>query len=509
MAALCVFAMFHSIYFSSSDLYSSLLYPYLRHSKTITSKMSIEELLSRLSNLDVDTPDEPYHVLNFQYPAEELLPEDVPPHLVPPRNMASRNQPPDGPRLLGMTDFSIYSMISSMSNPEPIRGVREHERLLSAVGELSRVQGTSVLKIVQYLDTQSERGEIFCRVRLETTTSSGFQIVRSFELNIREMNALRDHLYDYQGLRLLEHLIFCESDRAWYHVQANLRSIPMWEYEENWIEWWATDLDKDFGKTFRNQFVYLRPQQGSDSREVIELGTRCGHSVTVDRVAFESITLEDCISANCQRCGKPILDDDTREDLKTRYDTEKAVEFIKKNELWIRLDHDIVDGEFAFAADEVLAALELSLRSFTPPRLACPPGFSFGDYPATKAILENFRVNFEDSEDILRTTGKDLARRLYQTAMNTTIGSSTVPIGQVVRRPRFKEDLEFWLRRAVNLANASCNKKAEEESLLEAMSELNLQGASVGSIERLLVGMGIGESEQETEEQESGEGDVI
>ena len=81
-------------------------------------------------------------------------------------------------------------------------------------------------------------------------------------------------------------------------------------------------------------------------------------------------------------------------------------------------------------------------------------------------------------------------------------------LAREARRPLFADYLKFWLRRAVNLAFASHKQtqqsaaeeqspesmgteKAEPGSLIEALTGMSLQGASVSSISAMLAKLGV------------------
>ncbi|KAF2167156.1 hypothetical protein M409DRAFT_22585 [Zasmidium cellare ATCC 36951] len=461
--------------------------------------MSVDELLSRFSSLEMEASAETYHILSLHYLARELLPSDTECYMCGPRNVCQRNRPPADPRLLGMLDYSFNTMISTSTRQEPICGQREHEKLLAAVADLSQFPGESVLKIASYFDDR----EFLCvvyRFRLQSATVNKFESTREFELNTNEMNALRSHWTEHPWTRLVDHLISRESDRAYYHVQEGVSPWEAYREEEEWLEqpWreqWAVRQIPDVIEAFRSNLFHADTEEKLKAVGVAELHTHCDHSITITRDAMEVLTPESCLAAKCPSCGKAIMTDYVVNEIRVSQESEKAVAFKKENKLWIRLDHRIVDGEFSFDADEIFTALEMSLRSLTPPKMACLPGYSFGDYRATKAVLEGFRDHFEDSDDVFEVTGIELAEHLYRTAMETKIGSSTIPLGQAVRRPRFKEDLEVWLRRAVNLAIASCRRKLEasmdEESMLKAMGGFDLGGGSVESIGAMFMRMGI------------------
>lgn len=455
--------------------------------------MSIDQLVARFSNPDIETPNDPYHILNFQYPAVNLLPPGEAFYVDPPQNIPLRDKPPRNPKLLGMLDVNSYTMIPTASNPEPARGSKPHEELMTAVGRLSFYSGTSSLKIVSWWDESYNVEAVAYRFRLDHQMNEEWHVGREFFLSSKDMCALLAHAGEYQWIRLVKHLTSRESDRAYYHVLSNMRSVEsQWEDPNFWFEDWGARSHVRVAEVFRSKFVY-KSRKWVNTVEAAEVEMKCGHIATVPRALFDNPTVEACFAAKCQWCFKPILDERDAEQYMIREETRMTAEFLKENQLWVKLDHEIEDGKFSFDAHELFTALEMSLRSLSPPRGACPPGFSFGAYPATKAILKAFRSDFENSEDAFEATGKLLIFHLYQKAVRTKLGSSEVPLGQAVRRPGFDEELNFWLRRAVNLTIASCKVKSQEseDSILQAMGAMNLQGATVGSIGELFEKMGI------------------
>ncbi|KAK4493785.1 hypothetical protein PRZ48_014970 [Zasmidium cellare] len=456
--------------------------------------MSLDQLMNRLDCRNTDTRQNPYHILHYQFPAPELLPPGAKLHLEPPRFVAQRNRPPiSDPLALGMLDTAFYTMIPTASDPTIVRGQGKSQELLTAVEALSHFPGTSLLKISAHLNDTNGQQNIGYRFRLESETNNGFKVTKDFELDSIEMGRLREAPPEHRWVGLIDHLINRETDRAYMHVRSNMDiHHPGVSLDQMHAMGFGVDKKLDVVEVFKNSLVQLKSD--TNNRQ-IELGTRCGHSLTIDRVAFENIADEDCFSATCPQCKTSIIDDDTLAKVKVSQASEEVAVFRKNTYLWTRLDHEIPPGEFNFKAEELWPALEMSYQSLSPPALACLPVFSFGFYPATKAILKTFRSKWQDSLVDSDMFARELADSLFGIAMDTKMGSSEEPLWDAVYRPHFERDLRFWLRRAVNLSIASSRWRvegpAEEDSLIEAMEGLNLQGASVASIGAMFEKLGL------------------
>lgn len=434
---------------------------------------STTELISLLSSTRIEDSvesrllSEPQrHVLSFQYPACEHLPEGSQLRLEPPTTVTQRPEPSIVPEDEGVydTDFFVTVPIRPR-NPFALTEFGDQiQALIAAVDSLSCNSGTSEMEVVSF--RPAETAETHWRVVLKTASS-----VQGFVLEPSQWEQLIDS-YTHEWIRLLHHLVHRASLRAVYHVRELLFASYGAEAAEAEEALWPTQWDSATPRGVTELFnARLRDatggvsllQPGGDTTVLARLP--CGHSTLLRKIQIDSLTDEGRVAFGCPECGKSVLQQADYRELIWRNERDRHQKFVSETQAWQGLEHPPESrDEGLYPAEAVFQAISAVLGSMRQPMLVSPPELSFLHFPETRKVVMEFERTLTGSTQMMTITPARLFDALIGLALGTkadedgqqTLADCTLP-------PTWMDSLELWLTRTVNfLDERACFWKDRE-----------------------------------------------
>jgi hypothetical protein len=222
------------------------------------------DLANYLQSLGLQENRLDYHELTVEYPVLELiLPEaGISPCLRPPQNIEFREQPDESKYHLPQTgmDFTIRLPLAYAqpnlfsSNPASIS---------TAIQSLSTSPGHSILQIASY-SSRSDGESLIFRLVTENPVNGQYTITTENDLSSLEWEAERSAPNAQKWTRLAHDLINRASDRAYFHVQDELRLYSWYLKSIKTERWgWAREFGSVAGSGLvscgHSQAIGLRP----------------------------------------------------------------------------------------------------------------------------------------------------------------------------------------------------------------------------------------------------------
>jgi len=449
------------------------------------------DLLLRLENIHLKASNSTAppigHILTFEYPATQLLPENARLLLFTPSKVRHRCRPDPSstPADLAAEFFAVLRPRKSAEGDGVGMVVPEIEHKISkslatAIEGMRNSPGTSLLSIASF---HSEEGLTF-RIKLDCKThgrSGAHTLVQTWELDSAGWINLIYHAGAEDWIYLIRDLVYRESERACNAVRNRLlqndgQAASVVD-DDSQYEWqWNCDPALTASDIFFQNLTPLTPEDGEALYD--DLGDRwltlilpCGHSIHVRKIKILAMGDEECTTYQCPTCSSRVLTakDDKRAvvDVSDYRDLESHKE---SNHLWRSLDKDhwlgVSEEMYTFTHKEIHETLGLAQWSLIGPRLFCPRALTAAGlyWDELVAISDNFAAMFADgSERSEPMSPRALIELLCKAALSTDSGRGG-PVGEVQMPPDWETWLLCWIVRTVGfLCERGCGVGSAED----------------------------------------------
>ncbi|KAK4620061.1 hypothetical protein CLAFUW4_11511 [Fulvia fulva] len=422
--------------------------------------MSLDQIFSRLSNLNCNGSEQQHHVLKLEFPIGSLLPDGSHLYLEPPKDVTHRCEPPEDRRVSGILDLD-FPVVLTPHTIAPTAGTAPHQVLLDAVVDLPRLGGLSVLSVASYFDEATS--EVVYLYRLTTTTVSGFSSSRYFKLDSNESCMLFGLAPMHDWVSLLQHLVSRSSELAYYHVRKQLTDqygiASAFEEERRWETVWSESQRFNLRDAFHSRVKSVFPDSATGERNALRLQLPCGHVMHTSTSILGQMYYEEYSTIACPHCEAPVLQ------YRVLYEVEVAVESLerhkrqRKNAHWISLDHVPSVHTRNFEGKSLATAIRAALGSFMVSDLVAPPSLCFAATAYTQSIMQHFESFLSDESVWMNQRSEILVDYLIQDALETVSDANGRPLSITFVSPAFVKFLYAWLCRAVNfLCDRECNE---------------------------------------------------
>lgn len=448
------------------------------------------DLISRLNNIklsvapqETETASNPQdgHVLSLEFPAVDLLPENVHPHIERPANLEHRRQP-DPNSLQPDLGSEFFAVLKPQTRRTASLASTHHgcNAVIGAIESLKDIRGSSVLRVVTFknnadLESLGYRFELRTNLRRPFGDTSSSQQI---ELNQEASSSLLSYADNEPWIYLLRDLMTRASELAFFEVRARLlNAYPDAALEEyQWESAWYSEPPRCAEQLF---WDHLDPASAEDKNAMYAMGDRsfqaeipCGRLIHVRKVDVVKMTREACLAARCQTCSERVIQRSDQKELLLHEECWRVEEFRARNVVWRKLDKEFwlsVTDVYAFDSRTIVEVLDLALNSFNGPRLICPPSLAPVNLysPETTMIMQHFGGVYGQRNVEIHISPSDLFESLYGLAMSTETGFGI--IAKVRMPPDWDQFLIRWLIRAVTfLIERRCtNNEDGHESLHE------------------------------------------
>jgi hypothetical protein len=393
--------------------------------------------LQRIS-LEHSTPAR-HHILHLTYPALHLLPEGAWLYLDPPTDCCYREAPQLGTYHLTPDNLSFFHRFPV--NPM----VRFLPRLeiasdLLAINTLAAAAGQSHLECVSFFDAF---GEVQHIVRLTVTwaheddaSNATHYTYQLSDVELRGTFALNAAHNAHPWLDLLFNLVYRCSDRAYLHVQEQLRLqdlTTMLQQEFMWSGVWNTAPNIP-GHELLMTRLECQLEDGSKvalseldaenlaahAGQMLNILLPCGHSQMYMYALLRAMPDHKCLEASCRKCSQPVLGPGDVIALANRLNRTERYRFYWEEAELVALDAPVlVTGRGIEASvDEVCDALEGMLNGLEVPSSATPIALSLVGMPETQAVLRALQQELRSAGSIVQATPAKLLNGLESEAMN-------------------------------------------------------------------------------------------
>lgn len=341
--------------------------------------------------------DESCHLLSFKYPACKLLPPTArAPTLHEPEDVDLRNHPTLDFQLLDVFSTKFHVQLPRGNTFQRVGRLDHYDSLTAAIQNLSTLAGESTLKFVVSFDWDQQRVThrylLKSRVGLET-------FKQSFELNEEQQDRLLGLASTHPWVRVVQHLLYRESDMAYYHVmQRMLKAYPNADLEleeDDWESFWGSAEAKTPGEVLRNRLATCNPDLDFSGAAVLLKNVKfpCGHSLPLLNLAnLHSMSVTDVLTSKCH-CNAEILTNADKGEITTTHEMHVIrPRFLAQNRLWRDLDRSIhADSRVKFNNEMLLTALRAALDSLKPPRSILPRIMSLTHSRDAEIILRRLK----------------------------------------------------------------------------------------------------------------------
>ncbi|KXS93612.1 hypothetical protein AC578_7807 [Pseudocercospora eumusae] len=402
------------------------------------------------------------HVLNFYYPACELMPTEAQfPILEVPKDVAYRDQPPRDYQSRDVFSTTFYVLLPLESRQQRPTSPNSQTGLITAIDNLCTVQGSSSLRFVAAFDASKEA--VVWRYLL-TYHDDSMDFKQRFELTSVQQAVLLRLAGTYPWIRMLEHLIYRECDMAFYHVMENLQvAYPDVDLEAEVLDWdteWASAPQITPGEVLRNRLAASNGFVDLSDEDVVKAVLPCGHILPIKLANLKTMSAAECLDSKCY-CGAEILTDQDMREIAINHEIDvRRSDFIKQNRLWKELDVRInKQGHITFTHSTLLLALGASLESLKAPKSVIPQSMCFAhSFEATRLVAQ-FKSRFNAPNQPETTTVRDLLKFLLDEARSALGGDE----GLELLPPGIRSFVVQWTKRAVNFLDlCRCDRSGKD-----------------------------------------------
>ncbi|EME88451.1 uncharacterized protein MYCFIDRAFT_83918 [Pseudocercospora fijiensis CIRAD86] len=417
--------------------------------------------------MDTETP----HVLNFHYPACELLPASAQfPILEVPKDVAYRDQPPQDHQLRDAFSTNFYVLLPPETRQQRLVTPDSHTGLITAVENLCTVQGSSSLRFVAAFD--SSKGAVVWRY-LVTYHSGAMEFKQRFELTSVQQAVLLRLAGTYKWIRMLEHLICRESDMAFYHVWDNLqKAYPDADLEAEALDWdaeWASAIKRTPGDLLNDRLASSNTFVDLSGKGVVKAVLPCGHISPINLAGLKIMTANECLASKCF-CDSEILTDQDMREIAIKHEIDVCrANFLKRNLLWKKLDICInKQSVVTFTHSTILLALDATLDSLKAPKSIIPRSMCFANSYHARKLATRFKLRFNGPSQPEASTVGDLLAFLLDEATSALGGDE----GLHLLPPGIAAFVRQWIKRAVNFLDlCRCDQQGKDHNALHQHGE--------------------------------------
>ncbi|KAF7197608.1 hypothetical protein HII31_01111 [Pseudocercospora fuligena] len=437
--------------------------------------------------MDTEAP----HVLNFHYPACELMPAGSQfPILEVPKDVAYRDQPPQDHQLRDVFSTSFYVVLPFEDRQQRPTSPNSQTGLITAINNLCTVRGSSSLRFVAAFDA-SKRAVVWRY--LLTYKSDSMDFKQRFELSSVQQAVLLRLAGSYKWIRMLEHLVCRESDMAFYHVMENLQVVyPDVDLKAEILDWdaeWASAAQNTPGDVLRNRLAQCNTFVDLSGEDVVKVVLPCGHIFPINLANLKNMTATECLECKCF-CGSEILTDPDAREIAINYEIDvRRASFLKQNRLWKELDTRITKQSLiTFTHSTLLLALGATLDSLKAPKSIIPRSMCFAHSYQAKKLVARFEARFNAPNQPETTNVRDLLAVLLDEARFALGGDE----GLQLLPPGMTAFVCQWTKRAVNFLDlCRCDQPGKDHHGLHQHGErflyqLQVQQNTEESIDELL-----------------------
>ena len=449
---------------------------------TLPSKQASQEaLLAIMDNLSLTSqkagmehsPPTQYHTLHLSYPALHLIPEGSWLYLNAPTDCRYREAPQLGTYHLTPKNLSLFHRFPVNSMMRFLPSLEFASDLL-AINTLAAAPGQSHLECVSFFNADLQVQHIICLTvswNHEDGTSRPTQYTHQLsdtELTCAfGMNAAHNA---HPWLDLLFNLVYRCSDRAYLHVQEQLRAqdpATMAHQDLLWTHVWnsepnlpghellMTRLECQLEDGSRVPLSSLDTENlAAHAGQPLSIVLPCGHTQQYMYALICALPDHKCLEASCRKCSQPVLGPADVIALSNRLNRVERYNFY-----WAEVELATLDApvlvtarEIEASVEEVCGMLEDTLYGLEVPSSATPSALSLVGVPETQVVLRALQDALRSAGNVVQATPAKLLQGLESEAINV-LGRFMVDVGEDLATglpPGLLEFLARWLRRAVN-----------------------------------------------------------
>jgi hypothetical protein len=306
---------------------------------------------------------------------------------------------------------------------------------LLTINLLAAVPGHSNLECVSYINTHGEVQHIVC---FKVTWSDQDQDEFDYELSDSELKrtfSLNVAHNAHPWLDLLFNLAYRCSDRAYLHVQEQLRAhspAHASQQETLWADIWDSAPSISGHDLFMSHvqcqlengskvfLIDLDPENvAAHANQPIRILLPCGHSQQFVYAYFRVRPDLACLEAACHTCDQPVLEPADMIALSNRLSRLEREAFCLGEADWVALDTLVMTTtcELKVSVHDVCQILLGMLGTFEVPSSATPTALSFARLPETQAVLGVLLLELRGAGDVLRATPSGLLLDLEAESM--------------------------------------------------------------------------------------------
>lgn len=256
------------------------------------------------------------HTLFLEYPVTTLLPNrrGIGLRMAPPNAALYREAPNSDKLFLGEQGLDFFVRFSVRKSNRADHKAGASTTINAAIDRLARGGGRSILEAITVSDDNyNQSGYIF---RLTTIWHDGRdKEVRNFQMVESEWRHLVNQDASKPWTHLLQDLFTRASDRAYLHVQRQLRGSEYSPIDAlKWNAYEVLDANRLLALNMRKvreqgTLLCLEPIRDfyGDENRVFTVRLPCEHETTVSVGHLKSLSLAACMDATCSKCGQVIL----------------------------------------------------------------------------------------------------------------------------------------------------------------------------------------------------------
>lgn len=392
-----------------------------------------------------------YHELTVEYPVLELiLPEaGISPCLRPPQNIEFREQPDASKYHLPQTGTDFIVRLP-LAYAQPNLFSSNPASISTAIQSLSASPGHSILQIASY-SSRSDGESLIFRLVTEDSINGQYAIVIENDLSSLEWEAERSAPNAQKWTRLAHDLINRASDRAYFHVQDELR-LYSWYLKSIKTERWG--WAREFGSAAGSGLV------------------SCGHAQAIglrpmDYPKFLNDHSERAINElACETCALRVpLAWASEEDLKQRRllcEAKFRVEFSAREGFWRQLEErhlatPLQPLPIKVGSKLLYDAVKHALPSVRMPDTACPRALQWVSSKQVTVAMLHFlrRMDLSSDGTVSVASPDDLAPsllKLFEECLNEILAKNGRSARGVKSLPEeWVLLLSLWMARTVML----------------------------------------------------------
>jgi hypothetical protein len=342
---------------------------------------------------------------------------------------------------------------------------------LLAIDTLAAAPGRSHLECVSFVNANGILQHIIClTVSWNHHDGTDGSTQHTYQLSDIElactfgMNAAHNA---YPWLDLLFNLVYRCSDRAYLHVQEQLRAhdpTTMVHQELLWSNVWdsqpnlpghellMTRLECQLDDGSRIPLSSLDAENlSAHAAQPLSIVLPCGHTQLYMYAMIRAMPDHKCLEASCRKCSQPVLGPADVIALSNRLNRVERYNFYWTEAELSTLDAPVLvtEREIETSVEVVCGVLEDMLRGFEVPSSATPSALSLVNMPETQNLLRALKQELRSAGNVVQATPGKLLRGLEAEAMSV-LGRFMGDGGEECLPPGLLEFLGWWLRRAVN-----------------------------------------------------------